>query len=137
MKIPFLKRKEKKEEKPKLGEEIKAVTPLEQLCNEKNKSELYTPLSYTLLLNPSRLGKKVDELIQTENFRNYQFAANIMLYEGNLEKAKEYFNKALQLADEKNKSYLTVIIENFDDVAKIARECWEKEGAYKTEEKKT
>ena len=136
MKIPFLKRKAKEEEKPKL-EQVKIVTPLEQLCNEKNKSELYTPLSWTLLLNPSRLGKKIDELLQTESFRNYIYAANLMLYEDNLEKAKEYFNKAHQLAEGKNKEYLRVIVENFDDVAKIARECWEKEGAYKVEEKKT
>ncbi|MCW1296796.1 MAG: hypothetical protein OH319_03895 [Candidatus Parvarchaeota archaeon] len=129
--------KKKEEEKKPVEQPIKVTTPLEVACNEANRSDLYDALSHMLLLNPSRLGKKIDELVETKNPRDLTFAANIALFEGDIEKARMYFNEALNLAKETEKQHYLTIVQNFDDVAKIARNTWEKEGAYKIEEKKS
>jgi hypothetical protein len=105
------------------------VGSLRQACGEFGRQDLYEPLSWLLNLNIRWLDKNLDYFLQR---KRYIIAANVMLYESRMERAREHFEGALRLtkADSERQRRLTVVLANLDTVSKIARRFWELEGKY-------
>jgi hypothetical protein len=62
----------------------------------------------------------------------YIIAANVMLYESKIQRARGYFEEAARLAKvgSARRRRLATILANLDTVAKIARRSWEIDGKY-------
>ena len=108
---------------------------LKQACEEFGRQDLYEPLSWVLNLNIRWLDRNLEYFLKRER---YIVAANVMLYEAKIERARGYLEEATQLAkigSARNRR-LTTILANLDTVAKIARRSWEIDGKYASTEKK-
>jgi hypothetical protein len=108
---------------------------LRKACEEFGRQDLYEPLSWVLNLNIRWLDRNLDYFL---NRRRYVIAANVMLYESRIERAKGYLEEAIRLAKVGSARYrrLTTILANLQMVAKIARRSWEIDGKYATARKK-
>ncbi len=107
----FRRKKEEKKEEEKPESTEKSL--LEELC--KGDTELFSVLSHTVLLNPSRLsGERIESYIEKaqesekkKDFLrariNYQTAGEIALYEGKLKQVQNFFKKCEEL--ESNPEY--------------------------------
>ncbi len=108
--LGFFRRKKKAEGKEKREGETTESTEkslLEELC--KGDTELFSVLSHTVLLNPSRLSEegidtyieKAQEFEKKKDFLkariNYQAAGEIALYEGKLTQVQKFFKKCAEL----------------------------------------
>ena len=132
----FFRRKKEEE-----GEDVKVEakpaeiheSTLEKICKKYGRPELYDPLSKTILVEPR--DRDMESLLSEGTYLDYSAAACVMLYVGNLELAKEYFEKTLEMRADRKKSYLSVI-ENIDIVAEIVTGWWKEEGKYEELEKK-
>jgi hypothetical protein len=134
--MPFWRRK-KKEAKGEIKIETKPAqiqeTSLERICKEYERPDLYEPLSLTIFVEPR--DRDVESLLSEESSMNYSIAATVMLYEGNPELAKEYFEKTIELGTTRKKHYLSVV-DNIDIVTKIVMDWWKEEGKYEEVKKK-
>lgn len=129
----FRRKKEEKEEEPETKPAEIQESTLEKICKKYGRPELYDPLSKTILVEPR--DRDVESLLSEGTYLDYSIVACVMLYEGNLELAKEYFEKTIKIRADRKKSYLSVI-ENIDIVAEIVTDWWKEEGKYKELEKK-
>ncbi len=129
----FRRKKKEKKEKPESTEK----SLLEELC--KGDTELFSVLSHTVLLNPSRLYKegiethieKAQEFEKKKDFLrariNYQAAGEIALYEGKLTQVQKFFKKCAEL--ESNPEYTKIFAyyskkANAEKALKIAQEYY-------------
>jgi hypothetical protein len=134
--LDLFRRKKKAAEEEKTPGSIKKSL-LEELCQ--GDTELFSALSHTVLLNPSRLSKEgIDSLIKkAQEFEkkddllrariNYQAAGEIALYEGKLAQVQKFFKKCAQL--ESNSEYKKVFAfyskkANAEKALKIAQEYY-------------
>jgi tetratricopeptide (TPR) repeat protein len=101
------------------------TNPLRQACREFDRIDLYEPLSWIITLRPQWAKGNLGAYF--EDKRRYIVEANVMLYESKLNQAKEYFEKALRLAQPHSDTYhhLSVVLANLDVVSKIAQKSWE------------
>lgn len=111
---------------PKPNAELK--DELKQACDEFNRPDLHEPLSWMLNLEPRN--RNLEQLLSAGTSDNYCIAANVMLYESKIDKAKEYFEKGLELpwSNTGRRAQLMVVIANLDIASKIARRYWELTG---------
>jgi hypothetical protein len=119
---------------PKPTVELK--NELKQSCNEFNRPDLHEPLSWILNLEPRN--RNLGQLLSAGTSDNYCIAANVMLYESKIDKARKYFEKALEFpwSNTGRRAQLTVVIANLDITSKIARRYWELIGKGISEEDK-
>jgi tetratricopeptide (TPR) repeat protein len=108
---------------PKPNAELK--DELKQACDEFNRPDLHEPLSWMLNLEPRN--RNLDQLLSAGTSDNYCIAANVMLYESKIDKARKYFEKALELpwSNTDRRAQLIIVIANLDITSKIARRYWE------------
>ena len=81
-----------------------------------------------LLLEPR--GRNVSELVGEDSLLNYCIAANAMMYQGNMEQARIYFEKARASpkSNPTDRRDLELIVSNIDTASAIARLYWERIG---------
>jgi hypothetical protein len=105
------------------------LSSLKQACEEFGRQDLYEPLSWVLNLNIRWLDRNLEYFLERER---YIVAANVMLYEAKIERARGYFEEASRLAKIGSARHrrLTTILANLDAVAKIARRSWQIDGRY-------
>jgi hypothetical protein len=107
-------------------------TLLEKVCEDLGREDLYESL-YGIL--PHRIDR-AERFYQSEKKHEWYQSpiqmAFISIYRKKYDEAKDYFEKA------KEEGYrhqsITKILENFDDVIKIAEEFWKRIGVPKPEE---
>jgi tetratricopeptide (TPR) repeat protein len=103
---------------------------LRQVCEEIGRPDLVETLSWALNLKPNEWSESTRNLDVMEDRIRYSVIANVMMYRGNVEQAREYFRKALQSTPPTahwHQKFSTVIA-NLDDVVKIARKFWKLNG---------
>jgi tetratricopeptide (TPR) repeat protein len=135
--LSFGKRKKQEETpKPIIVDERKT---LEKVCEDLGRKDLYEPLSNILSCDPRKLEPiyeklkekiKKGELISSLDSLHF---ANSLFYKEEYDQAKEYFEKAY-LGIENKRKYISLVLNNFEDVKKIAKEWWERNGIYKKPE---
>ncbi|MBS7252240.1 MAG: hypothetical protein KIH08_16875 [Candidatus Freyarchaeota archaeon] len=97
--------KKKKEEEKEEKAEVKK-TEMEEICGDK---EVYEALHNTMFLDPRKItmtsqeaAKKAEEFEKSGDLMRariwYQTAGGLAIYEGNVEKVKEYFGKCKELS---------------------------------------
>jgi hypothetical protein len=135
--LDFFRRKKEIETKEEKTSKPTEKPLLEELC--KGDTKLFHALSRTVLLNPQRLLKEgMDHHIkEAEKFEkkkdflrariHFQAAAEIALYEGNLEQVQKFFKKCAEL--EPNPEYKKVFTyysrkANAEKALKIAQEYY-------------
>jgi nucleotide-binding universal stress UspA family protein len=114
-------------ERPSKKIAAEKVNSLERACEEFRRKDLYKPLSYVLDVNIRMLEKDLDVYLKD---RRYLIAANVMLYESKLNRARGYFEKALASIGSARRPYLNAVLGNLGIAAQIARRFWELEGKY-------
>jgi hypothetical protein len=131
MRVTFWKSKSALEEKVS----AERLGSLKQACEELGRRDLYEPLSWVLNLNIRWLDSNLEYFLKR---KRYIVAANVMLYEAKIERARGCLEAATRLAKTGSARHrrLTTILANLDIVAKIARRFWEIEGKYATTKKK-
>jgi hypothetical protein len=128
----------KKKEGERPSEEIKKPTELEMFCG--NDKELYQALYDTMPPDPRRSNVSIEEAAQKgKEFEEsgdtlqarawYHIAGGLAIFQGNVEKVKEYFGKCEKLS---NRKYL--ILKFPEKAVAKAREYYQKH--LKPEEKK-
>jgi hypothetical protein len=105
------------------------LSSLKQVCEELGRQDLYEPLSWVLNLNIRLPDRNLEYFLKRER---YIVAANVMLYEAKIERARGYLEEATRLAKIGSARHrrLTTILANLDTVAKVARRSWEIDGKY-------
>ena len=133
----FRRKKEVKEREEEGKTESTEKSLLEELCGD--DTELFSVLSRTVLLDPSRLLeegidpyiKRAQEFEEKKDFLrarvNYQVAGELALYEGDLAKARDFFKKCAQL--EPNTEYKKIFAyfnkkANAEKALKVAQEYY-------------
>jgi nucleotide-binding universal stress UspA family protein len=118
--------------KPVVDEKVPSenLDSLKRACEEFGRKDLYTPLSWVLNLNIRWLDKNLEYFVKRGR---YVLAANAMLYESNTERAREYFEEALQSVKVGSARHrrLTIVLANLAIVSKIAKRSWELAGKYR------
>ena len=111
---------------------ILASSTLQQACQEVGRENLTEPLSWLINLEPS--GRDVTSLLKANDRLHYSVAANAMMYEGRVEKAREYFKRALERSDPGShwRKELDITLANLDDVVKISHRYWQLNGKIPT-----
>lgn len=101
---------------------------LRQACDEFGRSDLEEPLSWIINLEPRN--RNIQSLLTVKSRANYSIAANVMVYEGKVNQARDCFSKALELTNPSSHwfQYIVIVLANLDDVIKIARRFWELNG---------
>jgi hypothetical protein len=106
--MKFFKFRKKKGDKERPPEEIKKPTELELLCGD--DKELYQALYDTMPPNPRGSNVSMEEAAQkAKEFEKsgnklqagvwYHIAGGLAIYQGNVEKVKEYFGKCQKLSN--------------------------------------
>jgi tetratricopeptide (TPR) repeat protein len=129
-------KKEKREETPKPVVDDRRT--LEKVCEDLGRKDLYNPLSWILLLDPRRLEPIYEQIKRGESVSklssiNSLEIANILLYREEYDQAREYFEKASSEI-EIRREHICSVLDNFEDVKKIAKEWWERNDIYKKPE---
>lgn len=124
----FWKKKEEKiEEKPK--EEVK-ITELEEICG--GDKEIYEALYQTMFLDPRKIGTSIKEAYENaKKFEEskdltraavwYKIAGGLAIYQGDVKKVKEYFEKCEELL-----GISFPILENPEKAISKAKEYYQK-----------
>jgi hypothetical protein len=113
----FGKKEEQKEEKQKGKPAEIPKSKLEIYCERHGKPELYKPLSSVLLDQPE---KNISEASEASYLLPY---VSVLIHQGRTVEAKKRYN-SFYSKDPDTYSYLRLIIDNFDDVVKIAKDYW-------------
>jgi nucleotide-binding universal stress UspA family protein len=111
------------------------LNSLKQACEEFGRQDLYVPLSRVLDLNIKWLDKNLELFLKKGR---YEIAANVMLFESKMDRAREYFEKArrsTKVGSERHRC-LAAVLANLDIVSKIARRSWRLSGKYVREDVK-
>jgi hypothetical protein len=110
----FGKKLETKEEKTEEKQQVKHKSDLEVFCEKYGRLDLYKPLSMTLPSDPQNILPK-DMIDLTYG--------GLLLYEGKTDEARKIWEKLMN-DDPGYGDRLKPILENLDDVSKIARDWW-------------
>jgi tetratricopeptide (TPR) repeat protein len=91
-------------------------------------------LSWVINLEPRN--RNIQSLLTAGGGVNCSIAANVMMYEGKVKQARDYFKRALELTNPSSHwyQYTVIVLANFDDAVKIARRFWELNGKGKVSE---
>jgi tetratricopeptide (TPR) repeat protein len=110
------------------------LSTLRQACDEFGRPDLEETMSWIINLEPRN--RNIQHLLASGRRPNYSIAANVMMYEGKVNQARDYFNKALELTNPNSHPYqrTVTVLSNLDDVVKIARRYWELNGKGKVSE---
>ncbi len=103
--------------KKKVEEKTEEISDLERICM--GDKEVYEALRRTMLLDPRKVGVPIKEAIkrakdfekQKDKLRAktwYEVAGGLAIYEGDVEKVKEYFGKCVKLSPESNYAILKI-----------------------------
>jgi len=105
-----------------------APLTLRQACQEFGRQDLEEALSWLINLEPR--GRDLPNLLSANDRIHYSIAANVMVYEGRIEKAREYFKMALDRCDPDSnwRRELDIVLANLKDTVKIAQRYWELSG---------
>ena len=109
--LGWLRRKEKRRvdvEEKKSSEAERAEPDLKEIC--KDDPEAYEALYDTMLLSPELIGKSSGEVAEEAEKQEekgdifgaaakYRIAGGLAIYEGDIEKVKEYFGKYAEISD--------------------------------------
>lgn len=105
-----------------------ASLPMQQACRESRRQDLEEPLSWIINMKPR--GRDTPSLHSANDRVHYSIAANVMMYEGRVSEARNYFKKSLERSDRNShwRKELGIVMANLDDTVKIARRYWELNG---------
>ena len=97
---------------------------LRQACDQFGRPDLEDSLSWIIDLDPRN--RDIQSLLAAGGRANCAVAANVMMYEGKVNEARDYFKRALELTNPNSQGYqyTAMVLANIDDVVKIARRYW-------------
>jgi hypothetical protein len=114
------------EEQSQVG--TSASLTLQQACQEFGRQDLEEVLSWVINLEPR--GRDVPSLLNANDRIHYSIAANVMMYDGRVEKARDYLKMSLERCDPSShwRKELDIVLTNLDDTIKIAQRYWQLNG---------